>query len=422
MPSSYVVPALPIRRSAITLALALVIIAAMSIFFVGEVSDLRKAMDQLRQNDAARIQVRNVLMNLLNAETGQRGFLLTGDPAYLGPYQLGRNSVRDNLAQAQQSGYHDPQFLANVRTLALITESKLDELERTVQLAKRGDAAAALNIVREGFGRIKMREARMLIQDEVTRLRLRRDAIMDEFNDRLLRAALILVLMLSTVVAMTVHAWRSLSAAARRNIELAKRLAMEASHDVLTGLPNRRFFDRWARRLVARSQRSGKPFTLLAVDLDRFKAVNDTHGHATGDEVLKAVANRFQSALRGGEFLARVGGDEFVVLVEGDIARNEVTGIGRRLIDCLYPALHPGLAANAVGASIGASSFPLNGTDLEGLMQAADDALYASKHGGRGMLSFARTDMAPASASPSGAAGQAAATTHGAAPTAGAVF
>lgn len=421
MPTSYVVPALPIRRSAFTLVLALVMITAMSIFFVREVVDLRNAMGQLRQNDVARIQVRNVLLHLLNAETGQRGFLLTGDPAYLEPYQLGRGSVRDNLAQAEQSGYHDPQFLANVRKLALITESKLDELERTVQLRKRGDASAALAIVREGFGRTKMREARRLIQDEVARLRVVRDAVMDDFNDRLLRAALILVLMLSTVVAMSVHAWRSLTTAAQRNNELAKRLALEASHDVLTGLPNRRFFDRWARRLVARSQRSGKPFTLLAIDLDRFKEVNDSHGHAAGDEVLKEVARRFQSVLRGGEFLARIGGDEFVVLMDGEFSRNEVTSVGRRLIDCLYPSLRPGLADNAVGASIGVAGFPLNGADLEGVMQAADDALYASKHGGRGMLSFARAEPSPAPVV-HGAGNHAAGAAPGTAPTTGAVF
>ena len=421
MPTSYVVPALPIRRSALTLVLALVIITAMSVFFVREVVDLRNAMGQFRQNDVARIQVRNVLMHLLNAETGQRGFLLTGDPAYLEPYQLGRSSVRDNLAQAEQSGYHDAQFLANVRKLALITESKLDELERTVQLRKRGDDSAALAIMREGFGKAKMIEARQLIHQEVTRLRVVRDALMDDFNDRLLRAALILVLMLSTVVAMSVHAWRSLTTAAQRNNELAKRLAMEASHDVLTGLPNRRFFDRWARRLVARSQRSGKPFTLLAIDLDRFKAVNDTHGHAAGDEVLKEVARRLQSVLRSGEFLARTGGDEFVVLMDGEFSRNEVTSVGRRLIDCLYPSLRRGLADNAVGASIGAACFPLNGADLEGVMQAADDALYASKHGGRGMLSFARVEPGPVPP-PQGGSVHAPSAAAGTAPTTGAVF
>lgn len=405
MAPSYVVPALPLRRSGATLVLALALIVAMSVFFVREVVDLRQTMGALRQNDTARIQVRNVLLNLLNAETGQRGFLLTADKSYLEPYFAGRNTVRDNLRLAEQSGYRDPHFLANLRALRLLVEDKLAELDRTVQLKLGGQDAAAVTVVQDGLGLAQMNHARDMIRIEVERLHVARDAVLEAFNARLLRAAAILVLILATVVCMAAHAWRSLSAAARRNNELAKRLAMEASHDALTGLPNRRFFDKWGRRLIAKSQRGGKPFTLLAIDLDRFKAVNDTLGHGAGDAVLKQVAQRFQSVLRGGEFLARVGGDEFVVLMEGEFARHEVIRIGQRLIDALSAALHPQLASDAVGASIGVASFPLNGIDLEGLMQAADDALYASKHGGRGMLSFARVEAgAPVAAPPEAAA------------------
>ncbi len=396
MSPSYAVTALPLRRSGATLALALAMIVAMSVFFVREVVDLRHAMGELRRNDTARIQVRNVLLNLLNAETGQRGYLLTGDATYLLPYVTGKSAVRDSLRQAEQSGYGNPAFLANLKVLRQVVESKMAEIDHTVQLKQAGKDAPALAVVRTGYGLEQMREARKLIQVEVERLRLARDATMDAFNDRLLRAAVILILILTTVVCMAVHAWRSLSAAASSNSELAKRLAMEASHDALTGLPNRRFFDKWARRLVAKSQRSGKPFTLLAVDLDRFKEVNDSHGHGVGDEVLKAVAVRFQNLLRGGEFLARLGGDEFAILMEGEFSRHEVARIGQRLIEAVAPSLHPRLADGAVGASIGAASFPLNGVDLEGLMQSADDALYASKHGGRGILSFARPGVSAA--------------------------
>lgn len=390
MSPSYVVPTLPLRQSGATLALALVMIVALTVFFVREVVDLRQAMGELRRNDTARIQVRNVLLNLLNVETAQRGFLLTGDTSVLQPYTAGRGAVRDSLRLAAGSGYRNPDFLRNLQALGRLAESKLAEVDHTVQLRREGREAAALAVVRTGYGMTQMRQARDLIAIEVERLRIARDATMDGFNDRLLRAAVILVLILATVVCMAVHAWRSLSAAARDNSELAKRLALEASHDVLTGLPNRRFFDKWARRLLGKSQRSGKPFTLLAVDLDRFKEVNDSHGHGIGDEVLKAVAVRFQSLLNGGEFLARLGGDEFAVLMEGEFSRHQVARIGQRLINALGPSLHPLLADGAVGASIGVATFPLDGRDLDGLMQAADDALYASKHGGRGIVSFAR--------------------------------
>ncbi|MCD2518101.1 diguanylate cyclase [Massilia sp. G4R7] len=381
---------MPLRRSGATLALAFAMIVAMSVFFVSEVVDLRRAMGELRRNDTARIQLRNVLLNLLNVETAQRGFLLTGDVSALQPYHAGRGAVRDSLRLAASSGYEHPDFLRNLRALGVLAESKLAEVDHTVQLRRQGHDAAALAVVRTGYGMALMRQARDIIGIEVERLRIARDATMDGFNDRLLRAAVILVLILTTVVCMAVQAWRSLLAAARNNSELARRLALEASHDVLTGLPNRRFFDKWARRLLAKSQRSGKPFTLLALDLDRFKDVNDSHGHGVGDEVLKAVAVRFQALLGGGEFLARLGGDEFAILIEGELSRHQLARFGERLIHALAPSLHPQLAAGAVGVSIGAASFPLDGRDLEGLVQAADDALYASKHGGRGIVSFAR--------------------------------
>lgn len=114
-----------------------------------------------------------------------------------------------------------------------------------MQLKLGGQDAAAVTVVQKGLGLAQMNHARDMIRIEVERLHVAREAVLEAFNARLLRAAAILVLILATVVCMAVHAWRSLSAAARRNDELAKRLAMEASHDALTGLPNRRFFDKW---------------------------------------------------------------------------------------------------------------------------------------------------------------------------------
>jgi diguanylate cyclase (GGDEF)-like protein len=97
--------------------------------------------------------------------------------------------------------------------------------------------------------------------------------------------------------------------------------------------------------------------------------------------------------LRGGELLARLGGDEFGLLVEGKLSREELASLGQRLIDSLSTRLHERLAEGAVGASLGIASFPQHGTDIEALTAAADGALYQSKDGGRGMVSFARTRL-----------------------------
>jgi diguanylate cyclase (GGDEF)-like protein len=195
--------------------------------------------------------------------------------------------------------------------------------------------------------------------------------------------------LLLTISGLATYTWRRLTQAVRANNRLARRLSQEATHDALTGLPNRRFFDKWAEHLVKKSSREYQPFTLMLIDLDGFKKVNDTLGHAAGDAVLVQAAARLQKSLRGNELLARLGGDEFGMLIEGSLSHIELTSIGNRLIASLAPSLHAGLPDQAVGASIGVAQSPENGSDIESLKAAADAALYESKHSGRGRVSFA---------------------------------
>jgi diguanylate cyclase (GGDEF)-like protein len=388
MPSSFIVPHSNLRRTNFALTLALLLVAALGVFFVREVVDLHGSMGKLRNNDRARVEIRNVLVDLLDAETGQRGFILTGQESYLEPYYRGKNHIRESIRKAQQAIRADDQPIADFPKIMLLAERKLEELDRTVVLKKRGDAAA-LEVVKRGYGKSDMDEARQLIQHNIEQLQLQRNHAIDSLDARLRRAAILLVLILGSVSALAAHAWRSMSKAIRINNELAQTLAREASYDTLTGLPNRRFFDRWARQLVNKHRRDRGAFTLLLVDLDGFKKVNDTLGHPVGDDVLKEAAARFQASLRDGEFLARLGGDEFGLLIEGDVSRKDLEHLGQRLIESLCPKLHDRLAEGAVGASIGVSRFPHNGGDIDALTEAADEALYRAKDGGRGMVSFA---------------------------------
>ena len=389
MPSSFIVPTSNLRRTNLALTLALLMVAALGVFFVREVIDLHKSVETLRDNDLVRIEIRSVLVDLLDAETGQRGYILTGQESYLEPYYRGKNRVRETIRRAQQSIDAENQPVADFPKIMLLAERKLEELDRTVVLKKQGDSAAALEVVKKGYGKSTMDEARQVIQRNIEQLRLKRDHTIDRLDARLRRSAILLVLILATVSSLAAHAWRSMSKAVRANNHLAQTLSREASHDVLTGLPNRRFFDRWARQLLSRNRRERGAFTLLLIDLDGFKKVNDTLGHLAGDEVLKEAAARFQANVRDGEFLARLGGDEFGLLIEGDVSREELERLGKRLIESLPPKLHKRLAEGAVGASIGVSRFPHNGSDIDALTEAADGALYRAKDGGRGIVSFA---------------------------------
>ncbi len=155
-----------------------------------------------------------------------------------------------------------------------------------------------------------------------------------------------------------------------------------ASHDVLTGLPNRMLFMEKLEAAIERAGASGEPLAVLFVDLDRFKQINDQFGHSVGDDVLIAVARCLRHVLCNGEVLARLGGDEFIVLVDGPGATEVAPDIASRIVSTLDGELWINEQAMTVGASIGISEFPVNGTTAEELLLHADAAMYAAKSDG----------------------------------------
>jgi diguanylate cyclase (GGDEF)-like protein/PAS domain S-box-containing protein len=160
----------------------------------------------------------------------------------------------------------------------------------------------------------------------------------------------------------------------------AAELRRAAATDPLTGLANRSgFWSRFERTAAAIAHES---VTVLCVDLDRFKPVNDTHGHAVGDALLVEVADRLRRVVRPGDLVARVGGDEFTVVVH-DLAEDQVAGIADRIVTELGAPFAVGGHAIEIGASVGVAGAPVEEFDAEGLLDAADTALYEAKNSGR---------------------------------------
>lgn len=156
-----------------------------------------------------------------------------------------------------------------------------------------------------------------------------------------------------------------------------------AHHDELTGLPNRRLLISHLDRALERAAREGETGAVLFIDLDRFKLVNDSLGHGAGDALLNLVAQRLVRSLRANDFLARFGGDEFIVLLERT-SREGAGVVAQNLIDRLSaPFLLPAGDEIYIGASAGISFFPENGTRAEDLLQHADAALYQAKAAGK---------------------------------------
>lgn len=171
----------------------------------------------------------------------------------------------------------------------------------------------------------------------------------------------------------------------------AKESALDhlASHDSLTGLPNRRVFMDRLELALARSRRSGEPLALLFVDLDHFKDVNDRVGHAAGDELLRTVAQRMRDAVRETDTVARMGGDEFLVLLDGAVDCVAVGEVAQKLLDGLAPPVPYGAELLAVEASIGVSFCPRDGATTGEIIAAADRAMYRAKTDGRNRYCFA---------------------------------
>lgn len=159
-----------------------------------------------------------------------------------------------------------------------------------------------------------------------------------------------------------------------------QKVKFDAQHDALTALPNRLLFDEVAQRSLAYAQRRNQPLALLAIDLDGFKAVNDTLGHSAGDEVLRTVARRIQDTVRASDIAARIGGDEFVVLLT-DVNLATAMETAQRLVALLSEPYAD--IALPVSASVGVALYPLNAINLHGLMHRADKALYEAKAQGK---------------------------------------
>lgn len=183
----------------------------------------------------------------------------------------------------------------------------------------------------------------------------------------------------------------------RREILARQRAEDRASYlalaDSLTGLPNRRQFEKTlAEMLEGLPGESGKPITLMMIDLDRFKPVNDVFGHSTGDQVLIAFAKRAKGVLENG-VLARFGGDEFAALLTPGGDGEDVTRTARRLIALFDRPFEVGGVVATLGASIGIAMAPQDGFSAEELLRRADIALYRAKQAGRRTFRFFEADM-----------------------------
>lgn len=166
-----------------------------------------------------------------------------------------------------------------------------------------------------------------------------------------------------------------------------------ALHDMLTGLPNRTLLAQWMRTAVDESKSSGRGAALLLLDLDRFKVINDTRGHQTGDILLRQVAERITLALGKNGFAARIGGDEFAIVLQNLNDHSDAAAMCSKLLAKIGEPYAIGGVEQLIGASIGVALIPEDGTSPDELLRLADLAMYEAKSSGRNCFCFFSPQM-----------------------------
>ncbi|WP_239807301.1 diguanylate cyclase [Croceicoccus hydrothermalis] len=327
----------------------------------------------------------------LSMVRGERGYLLTGDPAFLKPYERGRLETDLGLKGLALLTRDNPEQQARIREL----ESEMKDLHallaEIIALEDAGAHDAAVARVRSGDGRI----ATDTILDDLRRIEQIEHALLadrereadakaaaNELYQYVLSAIGVLLLILAMWSTTLVR--RALAAEAQAK-QLLKR---HASSDEMTGLSNRRAFLAALDRSVARSTDGRKELAFAIFDIDRFKAINDTHGHAAGDAVIAEVARRAVASFRSRDLVGRIGGEEFGVILPAASRGEAMSACARMRAAIEAEPVSVGSIRIFVTVSIGVSQLRKQ-EDTTSLMARADEALYLAKNGGRNLVRLA---------------------------------
>jgi diguanylate cyclase (GGDEF)-like protein len=176
--------------------------------------------------------------------------------------------------------------------------------------------------------------------------------------------------------------------------KLYEQMSRHATHDSLTNLPNRKhFYDRLSETIASAKQKE-QSFTVLYLDLDGFKAINDDLGHAVGDQLIERTARHLEKCVRKADMVARVGGDEFIVILR-DIAPSDVATVAEKIIESLAKPFMIAGKTLSITTSIGVATYPLDGEDVNTLIHSADSAMYEAKRNGKNGYRICHNKQAP---------------------------
>ena len=356
-------------------------------FWVGQKSE--EARKWVTHTYEVQVALSLVLSTLQDAETGQRGYLLTGDVDYLEPYLVAISQLDGIVAGVQKLTLDNPKQQQWLKQAAFLIDGKLKELDETVMLKKKQGQESAISIVNTGKGKRIMDELRSLIsvmQAEENSLLTERNQILYK-NELLARSIEFVGFIL--IILIGIFAFTRTRALLVMQSEAEEKLRHMANHDLLTGLATRRLGIEYISFALAEARRHKSKAAVLFIDLDGFKAINDTLGHDAGDCLLRGVAERLSHCVREVDLVVRVGGDEFMIVMTSINSREDIARIAQKVINALARPFQLADENASIGASIGIALYPDHEQEPDALVKRADVTMYEVKGRGKNHFAFA---------------------------------
>lgn len=348
---------------------------------------------QVEHSNEVLTELEATLSILKDGETGQRGYIITGEEEFLEPYRSADQHAGENMVRLKKLTENNAFHREKIAAAEPLIEAKFALMRRTIELRRNVGFEAAQSVIASKEGKRTMDAIRVLFaameNEEINVLNDYKVASEAKERNVIIAFAALFLLIFSLFCLIYILV--------KRDIDERNRFAVElqtmATVDELTGVFNRREANRLLEQEFSRSRRYGSRMTIMMLDIDHFKSVNDTHGHQVGDEVLKWFAEKMRSCIRKVDLPTRFGGEEFlVILPETDEAGALVIAERTRLKIAESPFIHRRENDQdleiSITVSIGVSGLDAADTDTE-LVKSADDSLYQAKSCGRNRVVLA---------------------------------
>ena len=383
------------RRFVVGSLIALAILVANAFVSYRTIANLVEASRTVENTLKVVGALKEVQDNVADSEIELRGYIISGERDRLARAQafLGRAANPVQTLRALSGAI--PDQMQQVELLAALIGEEFERFAALIEIHSHKGAPAAIRTIVTTASAATIRRIQVLTTDLLAagdaRLARRTEQSRRGSDLSVITAAVATLLNLGLLGVLILLARREIRE--RRQAEEVVKFA--ATHDPLTGLPNRLLLAERVNRALATAKSEGRGLAMLFIDLDRFKNINDTLGHEAGDRLLQNVAGRLARCVRRSDTVARQGGDEFVVLVEAFQGPGDLAQVAEKiLLEVAEPMTVYGREFK-ITASIGISTCPVDGDDLRALLKNADIAMYRAKQQGKNTYQFYAEQMNP---------------------------